>query len=62
MKICSPSWPPDTNTRPSNTVTPAALRLTLISVTTTHLRETAVRLRPQLRPLLPLTHLSVSGE
>lgn len=39
LKICRPSWPPDTKIRPSNTVTPVALRLTLISVTTLHLRR-----------------------
>ncbi|PWA32774.1 hypothetical protein CCH79_00020364 [Gambusia affinis] len=39
LNICRPSWPPDTKIRPSNTVTPVALRLTLISVTTLHLRR-----------------------
>jgi hypothetical protein len=39
LKICSPSWPPDTNILPSNTVTPAALRQALISVTTVHLTD-----------------------
>lgn len=41
LKICSPSWPPDTWILPSKTVTPAALRFELIGVTTVHLRERA---------------------
>lgn len=41
LKICRPSWPPDTYILPSNTVTPAALRLELIGVTTVHLQGRA---------------------
>lgn len=39
LKICRPSWPPDTYILPSKTVTPAALRFELIGVTTVHLQE-----------------------
>lgn len=41
LKICKPSWPPDTNILPSKIVTPAALRFELIGVTTVHLQKTA---------------------
>lgn len=39
LKICKPSWPPDTYILPSKTVTPAALRFELIGVTTVHLQK-----------------------
>lgn len=41
LKICKPSWPPDTYILPSKIVTPAALRFELIGVTTVHLQKTA---------------------
>lgn len=41
LKICRPSWPPDTYILPSNIVTPAALRFELIGVTIVHLQERA---------------------
>lgn len=74
LKICRPSWPPDTKMRPSNMVTPAALRLALISVTTVHLlrRDPKHEATSLLGPTVPFgiqevsgcgeTHLSVSGE
>lgn len=58
LKICSPSWPPETKMRPSNIVTPAALRLALISVTTVHLSGGA----PTNRATLPLGPAFVKQE
>lgn len=53
LKICRPSWPPDTWILPSKTVTPAALRFELIGVTTVHLRERATAEGGAMRPGVP---------